>query len=121
MCGAVYYALALVNLMRGGADAELYWMGTDAAGPHGLWDDQGGTTPTFRAKELIAQTIRSGDEILVSDHGRPPGELTLVGVRRPAGERATVIIHAAPRHQSYRLARNRRGGGFDVFVLPAAD
>jgi hypothetical protein len=116
MFGAVYYALALVNLMRGGADAELYWMGTGAAGPHGLWDDQGGTTPTFRAKELIAQTIRSGDEILVSDHGPTPGELTLVGVRRPDGERATVIIHAAPRHQSYRLAGNRGGAASELLV-----
>ncbi len=102
MFGAVYYALALVQLMRGGADAELYWMGTDAAGPHGLWDAEGRPTPAFLAKELIAQTIRPGDEILIEDDvGR---ELTLVRVRRPTGERATVIIHAGRQRRSYRVA-----------------
>jgi hypothetical protein len=104
MFGAVHYALALVNLMRGGADAELYWMGTDAGGPHGLWDEAGRPAPAFHAKQLIARTIRPGDDILIEDGGGTSGELTLVRVRRSGGERATVIIHSAPRQHSYQVA-----------------
>ena len=102
--GAVYYALALVNLMRAGADAELFWMGTDPGGPHGLWDKEGRATPAFRAKQLIVQTIQPGDEILIEESGTRPGELVLVRVRRQEGESVTFIVHSAPRRQSYRLA-----------------
>jgi hypothetical protein len=109
MFGAVYYVLALLHLIRGGADAELYWMGTDAGGPHGLWNQEGRATPAFRAKQLIARTIRPGDEILIEEDGRRPGELMLVRVRRPGGERATLIVHAAYRRQSYRLAELTSG------------
>jgi hypothetical protein len=101
--GAVYYVLALVNLMRGGADAELYWMGTDPGGPHGLWDHEGCTTPAFRAKQLIAQAIRPGDEIFIEDDGSRPSEPLLVRVRRSGGDRATLIIHATRRRRTYRL------------------
>jgi hypothetical protein len=114
MFGAVYYALALVNLIRGGADAELYWMGTDAGGPHGLWDEAGRPAPAFHAKQLIARTIRPGDDILIEDDGGTSGELTLVRVHRSGGERATVIIHSAPRQRSYRVADTAGGVGPEV-------
>lgn len=109
MFGAVYYVLALVHLIRGGADAELYWMGTGVGGPHGLWDQEGRPTPAFRAKQLIAQSIRPGDEILIEEDGSRPGELVLVRVRRPGGERVTLIVHAEGRRQSYRLAELTSG------------
>jgi hypothetical protein len=109
MFGAVYYVLALLHLIHGGADGELYWMGTDAGGSHGLWDQEGHATPAFRAKQLIAHTIRPGDEILIEEDRRRPGELILVRVRRPGGERATLIVHAAYRRQSYRLAELTSG------------
>jgi len=114
MFGAVYYALALVNLMRGGADAELYWMGTDAGGPHGLWDEAGRPAPAFHAKKLIAGTIRPGDDILIEDDGGTSVELTLVRVRRSSGEQATVIIHSAPRQRSYHIADIAGGVGPEV-------
>jgi hypothetical protein len=107
--GAVYYVLALVNLMRGGADAELYWVATDAGGPHGLWDQEGCTTPPFRAKQLIAQAIRPGDEILIEEDGSRSRELLLVRVRRPGGDRATLIVHATRRRRTYRLTELTSG------------
>ena len=109
MFGAAYYVLALVNLIRGGADAELYWMGTDAGGPHGLWDREGCATPTFRAKQLIAQTIRPGDEILIEEGGARPSDLVLVRVRRQGGERATLIVQAARQRRAYRLTELTSG------------
>ena len=60
--------------------------------------------PAFRAKQLIAQTIRPGDEILIEESGTRPGELVLVRVRRQEGEAVSFIVHAARRRQSYRLA-----------------
>src|SRR5260370_12016316 len=65
--GAVYYALALVELVRGGADGELYWMGTDAGGPYGLWDDHGRPTAAFLAKQMVVQAIRQHDEITIEE------------------------------------------------------
>ncbi len=116
MFGAVYYALALINLMRGGADAELYWMGTDMAGPHGLWDEAGHPVPAFHAKQLIAQTIRPGDDILIKDNHGTLADLTLVHVRRPNGERATLIIHTASRQRSYRVVATAGGVGAELVV-----
>ena len=102
--GAVYYALALVQLMRGGADAELYWMGTDAVGPYGLWDDHGRPTPVFLAKELVVQAIRLNDEITIEEPVIGQGGLMVVRARDAGVRRSALIVHFSECPRSYRLA-----------------
>jgi hypothetical protein len=104
MFGAVYYAAALIQLMRGGADGELYWMGTDAVGPYGLWDGQGRPTQAFRAKELVAQAVRFGDEIIVDESALGRRELLVLRARDAGGRRSALIVHLADRPRSYEFA-----------------
>src|SRR5262249_9192842 len=61
--GATFYIAALLNLMRGGADAEMFWVGTESSGGYGMLDDRGEPKPVFHAKKLCAQHIRYGDAI----------------------------------------------------------
>jgi hypothetical protein len=102
--GAVYYASALVQLMRGGADAELYWMGTDAAGPHGLWDDQGRPTAACLAKELLVHAIRPNDEITIEEPVIDQHALMVVRAKGSAQRRSALLIHFSDRSPSYRVA-----------------
>jgi hypothetical protein len=102
--GAVYYALALVQLMRGGADAELYWMGTDAAGPYGLWDADGRPTPVFLVKELVVQAIRLNDEIVIAEGMVGHDGLIVVRAKDAGLRRSALIVHCSERPGSYRLA-----------------
>jgi hypothetical protein len=101
--GAVYYTLALVQLMRGGADAELYWMGTDGAGPYGLWNDYGRPTPAFLAKQMVVQAIRPNDEILIEELEIDRDSLILVRAKN-AGGWSTLIVHLSEVSRSYRVA-----------------
>jgi hypothetical protein len=59
--GAAFYTSALLHLMRGGADAEMFWTGTDDTAGYGMMDGQGTPTPVFHAKRLCAQHVRYGD------------------------------------------------------------
>lgn len=101
--GAVFYAAALGQLMRAGVDGELYWMGTDAAGPYGLWDEQGRPTPAFHAKELVAQAVRFGDEIIVDEPGLGCRDLLVLRSRDGGARRSALIVHLADRPRSYEL------------------
>ena len=114
--GAVYYTLALVQLMRGGVDAELYWMGTDGAGPYGLWDDHGRSTPVFLAKQIIAQAIRPDAEILIEEPEIDRDALMVVHAKNAGGNRSALVVHASECSRSYRIAdllgRNGEYGAF---------
>src|SRR5262249_26883952 len=102
--GATYYAAALAQLMRGGADGELYWMGTDPVGSHGLWDGEGRPTPAFHAKRLVAKAFRFGDEFVVkepSSDRRGPLVLRAQGIE---GRRSALIVHLADEARAYELA-----------------
>jgi Glycosyl hydrolases family 39 len=101
--GAVYYTLALVQLIRGGADAELYWMGTDGAGPHGLWDDCGRPSPVFLAKQMVVQAIRPNDEILIDELDIDRDALIVLRAKNAGGSNA-VIVHLSEFSRSYRVA-----------------
>src|SRR5262249_33248604 len=61
--GAAYYAAALIHLMRGGADLELWKSGSDDGGPYGLIDGEAKPTPVFAARRLCAEHIRFGDHL----------------------------------------------------------
>ena len=49
--------------MRGEADVELFWVGTESNGGYGMLDEHGEPKPVFHAKKLCAQHVRYGDVI----------------------------------------------------------
>jgi hypothetical protein len=102
--GAVYYTLALVQLMRGGADAELYWMGTDGVGPYGLWDDRGRPTPVFLAKQMVVRAIRPDDEILIEEPEIDRLALMVLRAKNADTIRSALIVHFSECTRSYRIA-----------------
>ena len=103
MVGAVYYVCALIQLMLGGADGELYWMGTGGDGPHGLWDGHARETPAFRAKELVAQAVRPGDDVVV--HEPRPGhrQLIVVEITTSGARRGVLVLHLSDGRHTCRL------------------
>jgi hypothetical protein len=114
--GAVYYTVALVQLMRGGVDAELYWMGTDGRGPYGLWDDHGRPTPVFLAKQMVVQAIRPDAEIIIEEPEIDPDALMVVRAKNAGGNGSALVVHMSECSRSYRIAdllgRNGEYGGF---------
>src|SRR5206468_2531149 len=60
---AAYYISALLHLMRGGTNVEMYWTGTEDQGGYGMMDKHGEPRPAFYAKRLCAQYVRYGDWI----------------------------------------------------------
>ena len=61
--GAAYGAAALLHLLRGGADAEMLWTGTDDACGYGILDKEANPTPLFHTKWFFGRYIRYGDWI----------------------------------------------------------
>src|SRR5262249_46296032 len=102
--GAVYYTLALVQLLRGGADAELYWMGTDGAGPYGLWNGHGLPTPVCLGKQMVVQAIRPNDEILIEEPEIDRDALMVVRARNAGANRSALVVHFSECSRSYRIA-----------------
>src|SRR5262249_34566134 len=49
--GSVYYASALIELMRGHADGEFLFAGACDHGPYSALSPDGGTTPIYEAKK----------------------------------------------------------------------
>jgi hypothetical protein len=101
--GAAYYVSALLHLMRTSADAEMFWMGTDAQAQYGLWDTEGDVTPVFHAKRLCAQYVRHGDE-LVFPARRPDQPVDVVIAHGADGARSLVVVHRSERPGRYSLA-----------------
>src|SRR5262249_55888166 len=61
--GAVYGTSALLHLLRGGADAEMLWTGTDDECGYGILDKEGSPTPLYHARRLCAEYVRYGDQL----------------------------------------------------------
>ncbi len=107
--GATYYASALLNLMRGGADLEMrwtatskHWFGRDDA--YGLMDKDGVPTPAALAKQIVAQHVRRGDEITFPDLGdRNPG-IDSVVARDVSGRLSAVLVNTQPQARTVDLA-----------------
>jgi len=100
--GAAYYLSTLLHLMRGATDGEMYWMGTDAHGPYGLWDHAGNVTPVFHAKRLCTQYVRHGDELLFPS-GRPGQPVEVMIARGAGGRRSLLVVHRSSRPMTYLL------------------
>jgi len=44
--------------MRGEADAEMFWVGTEASGGYGMLDQHGQPKPVFHAKKSLVPHVR---------------------------------------------------------------
>jgi len=121
MFGAVYYASALIELMRGGADGEFLWAGACAHGPYAAVTDTGDTTPTYQAKRLIAQHVRFGSRLAFPLDSDPDSAWDALVARDDAGDRAAVLIHRACAPGSIELGRWPELTGFSEAISPTRD
>lgn len=99
--GAAYYASAIINLMRGGADLEMrwtatakHWKGVDDA--YGLISVCGEPTPVALAKQLLAQHVRRGDLIRFPASSPSLAGIDAVVGKRPDGRLSAVFVNTLP-------------------------
>jgi hypothetical protein len=102
--GAAYYASALLHLIRGGADAEMFWIGTEDRGGYGMMDKDGRPWPVFYAKRLCAQYIRYGDWISFPTWEQPRTPVDVVLARGEAGRRSALLVHLKDTVAAYALS-----------------
>lgn len=100
--GAAYYASALLYLIRGGADAELFSTITDDAGRYGMLDSSGTPTPVFHAKKLCAQALRYGDRVAFPADGGQGLEVAVAWGED--GRRSALLVHIRDEVASYKAA-----------------
>jgi hypothetical protein len=89
--GAAYYASALLHLIRGGADLEMWWTATDDASAYGLLHPDGEPTPVCWAKQLFARSVRCGD--LLTFPQTPGVNVEALISRGEDGRCAGLIVH----------------------------
>jgi hypothetical protein len=101
---AAFYTSAMLHLMRGGADAEMFWTGTEDKGGYGMMNKHGDGRPVFHAKKLCAQHIRRGDWIsfrMRDDTGLP---VDVVSARGEDGRRSALVVHLQEQPATYLLS-----------------
>lgn len=91
--GATFYIAALLRLMRGEVDVEMYWTGTEESGGYGMMDKNGVPRPAWHAKRLCAQYIRYGDWISFPDEGQCTPSLDTVIARGEDGRVSALLVH----------------------------
>lgn len=101
--GAAYYAAAIVRLMRGGADLELWKCGTDDAGPYGLMDGAGAPNLAFHAKRLVAAHVRPGDRVLFPEVRAGLG-VDVVVARGERGRQSALVVHQSEARAAFPVA-----------------
>ena len=101
---AAFYASALLQLMRQGVDAEMYWVGTEDQGGYGMMNQHGDPWPSFHAKKLCAQHVRYGDSISFPTGESGNGSVDAVVARGDGGRRSLLVIHQREEPASYELA-----------------
>ncbi len=99
--GAAYYASALLHLIRGGADAELFWTGTDDAAGYGMLDPGGMPTPVFHAKRLCAQSLRYGDSVTFPADETGQRAVEIAVARGKDGRRSALLVHLSDEAATY--------------------
>ena len=100
---AAYYSAALLQLMRHGVDAEMFWVGTEDEGGYGMLDKHAGPRPTYHAKRLVTQHVRPGDSLVFPTGDSGNGGVDLV-VASGAGRRSVVVVHQKEESAGYDLA-----------------
>jgi hypothetical protein len=101
---ATFYTSALLQLMRQGVDAEMYWVGTEDQGGYGMLNKHGDPWPSFHAKKLVAEHVRYGDLISFPTGESGNGSVDLVVACGEGGRRSVVVIHQKEESVSYDLA-----------------
>jgi hypothetical protein len=103
--GAAFYTSALLHLIRGGADVEMFWTGTEDTGGYGMMDKHGEPRPVFHAKKLCAQHIRYGDWISFPtwQEGCPP--VDVVVARGGDGRRSALFVHLKDQVATYAVSQ----------------
>lgn len=102
--GAAFYVSALLHLMRGGAHAEMFWIGTEEMGGYGMMDKTGDPRPAFYAKRLCAQYIRYGDWISFPTGGSSRCGVDAVVARGDDGRLSGLMVHTEGSKAIYRVA-----------------
>ena len=93
--GAAYYASALINLLRGGADLEMRWTATGHDDAYGLMTMYGEPTPACLAKQLFAQHVRYGDWIRFPRSRIEAPDVDAVVAWDDDGRRSGVFVNTA--------------------------
>ncbi len=115
--GAAFYASALLHLIRGGADAELFSTITDDAGRYGMLDASGTPTPVFLAKRLCAQSLRYGDWIALPVDGPGTQGVQVAVARGENGRRSALLVHLSDEVATYEAAEWAEGLGDSLTLL----
>jgi hypothetical protein len=102
---ATFYISALLQLMRQGVDAEMYWVGTEAQGGYGMMNEEGDPWPSFYAKKLCAQHVRYGDSISFPTGQSGNGSIDVVVARGQTSRCSALVVHQKEEAASYDLAK----------------
>ena len=103
MFGAAYGVSTLLQLMRGGAHAEILWTGTDNECGYGVLDPKGEPTPLFYAKQLCCRYVREGDLLRFPVIGPRQQQVDAVVVKDGSGQHCALIVHLRDESASYAL------------------
>jgi hypothetical protein len=100
---AAFYTSALLRLMRGDTDVEMYWTGTEQGGGYGMMNNHGEPKPVYYAKTLCTQYIRPGDWIWVPRSDREQAGVDVVATRTEGGRFSALFVHQQDTVDAYPL------------------
>jgi hypothetical protein len=99
-----FYVSALLHLMRGGVNFEMYWTGTEQNGGYGMMNNHGEPKPPYHAKRLCAQYIRPGDWIWFPRSEQKYPGADVVATRAEDGRISALLVHQKDDVASYPVA-----------------
>jgi Glycosyl hydrolases family 39 len=96
--GGAYYASALINLIRGGAELEMRWTATaHETDAYGLIGMDGVPMAAGRAKQIFAQHVRFGDGVRFPAAPAGAAEAEAIVAWDAAGRRSGVFVNTSAR------------------------
>jgi hypothetical protein len=95
LLGAAFYASALIHLIKGGADLELRWTATAHSDAYGLIYQDGKPSPAALAKQLFAQHVRFGDELIFPARCFDLPKVDAIIARGEGGRISAVFVNSA--------------------------
>jgi hypothetical protein len=96
--GAAFYISALIQLIRGGADAEMRWTATaHGEDAYGLISMQGEPMPPALAKQIFAQHVRFGDLLRFPPTRPDYPEIDVLVAGHEDGRLSAVFVNTSPR------------------------
>lgn len=95
LLGAAYYASALIHLIRGGTDIELRWTATAHTDAYGLIYMDGKPSPAALAKQLFAQHVRYGDELIFPANRAEHPKLDAIVALGENGRVSGVVVNSS--------------------------